>query len=70
MDLQKYDIEIKSIMDEINRLESGEFLEAGAGQEIENAKAIAKNIRVLFLELLVKISNHKEEPGDPFSNFF
>lgn len=70
MDLTRYEAEIKRIMDEIGSLESGEYLEDGEEQGMENVTIIAKTIRVLFLELIVKISNDTEGPGDPFSDFF
>jgi len=70
VDLTRYEAEIKRIMDEIGSLESGEYLEDGEEQGMENVTIIAKTIRVLFLELLVKMSNDAEGPGDPFSDFF
>ncbi len=70
MDLKRYNTEIRNIISELNSLENGEFLEANGEPGIESAKIIAKNIRISFLELLVKISNDKEKPGDPFSDFF
>ncbi|NLF45370.1 MAG: hypothetical protein GX581_04765, partial [Syntrophomonadaceae bacterium] len=63
MDLTRYESEIKRIMDEIGSLESGEYLEDGEEQGMENVTIIAKTIRVLFLELLVKMSNDAEGPG-------
>lgn len=70
MDLKPYNNEIRNIIDQLISLETGKFFEAGGEPGTESAKIMAKNIRISFLELLVKVGKEKEKPADPFADFF